>query len=162
MSIVGGSQSRLNGILKGPSSKSPGATTDVGGAMNKYGHPENNANSKRMSSIDTSPAKMSITPNKYNPAIGARNMIARSYNETVDEKALAAEDYTKKQLGADTNTGVGNKPGTPSTGEPGTPGKLPTEPKRDEGPKPKANPKRAPNASIPNIKLPNIKLPKFK
>ena len=152
MSIVGGSQNRINGILKGPASKGPAATQDASGAMNKYGHPDSNASSKKMSSIDTSPAKMSITPNEWNPVIGVRNAIARGYNSTVDRKALEAEEFMRAKAGMDP-VATEKPQAAPGVSEPGEPGELPVVP----------NPaKYAPPISTPNFKVPTFKLPKFK
>jgi hypothetical protein len=161
MSIVGGSQNRINGIIKGPGSKSPATTTSASGAMNKYGHPEANPSSKSMGSIDTSSAKLSIVPNEYNPIIGIRNAIARGYNNTVDEKALEAENFMRAKAGMDP-VQTEDPTAPPGLSEPGQPGELPTVPNR-EAPKAPSNPaKPAPPISTPNFKLPNFKLPKFK
>ena len=161
MSIVGGSQNRINGILKGPQSKTPAATTDASGAMNRYGHPDSNASSKKMSSIDTSPAKMSITPNEWNPVIGVRNAIARGYNSTVDRKALEAEEFMSQKAGLDPAP-AGTKPGAPVVSEPGQPGELPVVPNREAPTRPTSPAKYPPPISTPNFKVPSFKLPKFK
>ena len=160
MSIVGGSQNRINGIIKGPASNTPATTTGATGAMNKYGHPDGNPSSKKLSSIDTSPAKMSITPNEWNPAIGVRNAIARGYNNTVDEQALKAEEYMRAKAGLDP-VPEGNKPVVMEPTEPGQPGALPVLPERDQGPKPVNPAKLPPPISTPNFKMPNFKMPKF-
>ena len=175
MSIVGGSQSRINGMLNGPASKGPAANTDASGAMNKYGHPESSPAAKRMSSIDTSPAKLPITPNtlmdqtgKYGPAgpivyavTGVRNWIAGGYNDTVDEKALEAEDKMRAKLGMDPVQTEKPK-GAPSVSEPGQPGELPVAPNREAPKTPSSPAKYAPPISTPNFKIPSFKPPKFK
>lgn len=161
MSIVGGSQNRINGILKGPASKQPAATTDASGAMNKYGHPDSNASSKKMSSIDTSPAKMSITPNEWNPVIGVRNAIARGYNSTVDRKALEAEEFMRAKAGMDP-VATEKPQAAPGVSEPGQPGELPVVPNREAPKTPSSPAKHAPPISTPNFKVPSFKLPKFK
>ena len=161
MSIVGGSQNRINGIINGPASKGPATNTDASGAMNKYGHPENNPTSKTAGSIDTSTAKMSITPNEWNPVIGIRNAIARGYNDTVDEKALEAENIMRAKLGMDP-VSTEKPQGAPGPSEPGQPGELPVPPKKEVPTRPSSPAKHAPPISTPSFKVPKFKPPKFK
>lgn len=161
MSIVGGSQNRINGIIKGPTSKSPAQTTSASGAMNKYGHPENNQSSKSMGSIDTSPAKLDIVPNEWNPVIGIRNAIARGYNNTVDEKALEAENFMRAKAGMDP-VQTDKPAAAPGVSEPGQPGELPVVPNREAHKTPSSPAKHAPPISTPSFKMPNFKPPKFK